>query len=351
MSEKTFSERLKSARKMAGLSMDELVKKTGGKISKNSISKYEKGLMLPNSSVAILLAKALSVKVDYFFRESNFKFEKFEFRKKTSKLKKKTQNSICEKVSDFVERISELEFLLNETKKFKNPLGKHTISNSSDVEKKALEVRKRWELGKDPILNVVELLEDVGVKMIELDEEDSFDGISGKVDGIFVIAFNKNFDSVRKRFTVLHELAHLILNFDSKLDKKTKEKLCNYFASAFLMPENVFKEEFGRRRENMTEQELIHLKEYFGASVQAIMYRAFNLDLISETKKDHFFKVWYKLGYRKEEPGEYKVKETPTRFEQLLHRAVAEEIISMNKSSILANLSMKELERRIKVIK
>lgn len=351
MSKNIFSERLKSARRMAGLSMDELVKKTKGRISKNAISKYEKGLMLPNSSVAILLAKVLSVKVDYFFRESNFKFKKFEFRKKISKLTKKTQTSIIEKVSDFVERMSELEFLLNETKNFKNPLGKHTISNSSDIEKKTLEVRKKWDLGKDPILNVVELLEDVGIKMVELDEEENFDGISGKVDGVFVIAYNKNFDSVRKRFTVLHELAHLILNFDSKLDKKTKEKLCNNFASAFLMPEEIFEKEFGKKRKNVTKQELIHLKKYFGASIQAIVYRAFNLNLISETKKDNFFKVWYRLGYRKKEPGEYKVEESPTRFEQLLQRAVAEEIISLNKSSVLANLSVQELVKGIKVIK
>ena len=350
MNKKIFAERLSSARKMSGLSMDELVKKMHGKVSKNAISKYEKGLMLPNSSVAISLSNALSVKVEYFFRESRFEFKNIEFRKKSSKLSKKNQNAIVEKVRDFVERMYELEFLLNERQKFVNPLSKDPVLNLSDVEEKTLELRKKWELGKDPILNVVELLEDVGIMVLELDEDESFDGISAKLNDVYVIAYNKNFDSVRKRFTVLHELAHLVLNFSSKLDEKSKETLCHAFASAFLMPKEVFENEFGKKRNNLTKQELIHLKEHFGASIQAIVYRAFNLNLISSSSKDNFFKAWYRLGYRKKEPGKYKVDESPTKFNQLLQRAVAEEIISLSKSSDLANLSIQELTKKINII-
>lgn len=77
MKNKIFAGRLKAARKMAGLSIDELVERIDNSVSKNAISKYEKGLMLPNSSILIKLANVLSVKVDYFFRTKQYHCIKF----------------------------------------------------------------------------------------------------------------------------------------------------------------------------------------------------------------------------------------------------------------------------------
>jgi transcriptional regulator with XRE-family HTH domain len=63
-----FSARLKNARVMKGLSMDELCSAMGNIVSKMAISKYENGQLAPNSGVIIALSKALSQPVDYFFR-------------------------------------------------------------------------------------------------------------------------------------------------------------------------------------------------------------------------------------------------------------------------------------------
>jgi len=62
-----FSKRLKSARSMAALSQDKLVEKMGNIVSKNAISKYERGQMMADSNVLLALSKALNVKLDYFF--------------------------------------------------------------------------------------------------------------------------------------------------------------------------------------------------------------------------------------------------------------------------------------------
>ena len=45
MEEDVFQKRLKQARVMRGLSMEALCEKTGGRLSKQSISKYENGRM------------------------------------------------------------------------------------------------------------------------------------------------------------------------------------------------------------------------------------------------------------------------------------------------------------------
>lgn len=63
-----FSTRLKQARIMQGLSMDSLCEKANKALSKQSISKYEAGKMMPDSKSLIILANALGVNIDYFFR-------------------------------------------------------------------------------------------------------------------------------------------------------------------------------------------------------------------------------------------------------------------------------------------
>ena len=77
-----FSKRLKSARVLASLSQDQLVEKMENVVSKNAISKYEKGEMMADSTVLLALSKALNVKPDYFFRPFTVEIEKVEFRKK-----------------------------------------------------------------------------------------------------------------------------------------------------------------------------------------------------------------------------------------------------------------------------
>ena len=127
-----FAKRLKSARVMSSLSQDQLVERIGGMVTKNAISKYEKGEMLPNSDVLIALAKALDVKTDFFYREFSVSIENIEFRKK-SKLGKKKENSIKEQVVDIVNRYLELEQFLNIQSEFENPISHIQINDKWDV--------------------------------------------------------------------------------------------------------------------------------------------------------------------------------------------------------------------------
>ena len=60
-SETPFGVRLKAARKMAGLSMEDLAKKLGGMVTKQAIGKYEKGRMMPTPEVMERLIKVLQI--------------------------------------------------------------------------------------------------------------------------------------------------------------------------------------------------------------------------------------------------------------------------------------------------
>ena len=66
MTSNQFSILLHEARKMMGLSMEKLAELTGGIITKQSISRYEKGLMLPKRVAKLAMAKALNISDSYF---------------------------------------------------------------------------------------------------------------------------------------------------------------------------------------------------------------------------------------------------------------------------------------------
>lgn len=79
---------------------------------------------------------------------------------------------------------------------------------------------------------------------MELDVSDGFEGLSGSVEEIPFIILNKNVTDDRKRFTAIHELAHLILNIDQEELSKA-EKICHSFAGAFLISRKALEEVLG----------------------------------------------------------------------------------------------------------
>jgi len=347
--ENQFGIRLASARKMAGMSLQQLSDKLDNVVTKQSLNKYEQNVMKPDSELLIKMANNLGVTIDYFFRETKVKLEGIEFRKKV-KLSKTEEEIIKEKAIDFLERYFELEKLLNLKSDFKQPLRTNKVKNGEDVEAYALELRNAWDLGLNPIVNVIEMLEDKHIKVFEIDAPESFDGFSAHVNDIPVIVINKAFDVVRRRFTALHELAHIILDFDKSIEEKEVEKLCHAFAGAFLIPKKSFEEEFTLRRSHISLEELKHIKSYYGISMQAIMARAKKLDIINEHVYKNFSINFSMRGYRKDEPGEYTGTEKSLRFQQLLYRAAAEEVISLSKAASLNNQSLSQFRKTFVVL-
>ena len=336
------AKRIKSARTLAGFSLRKLSEQMDGLVSYNAISKYEKAEMMPDSKVMLKLAKALNVKVDYFFMPYDVKINNIEFRKK-SKLSVKKEKAIKEKVTDSISRYIQLEDFLNLSYKFKNPINNFIIENGNDVENAVNELLKNWDLGINAIPNIIDLLEDKEIKVIEADEDEHFDGFSGWAnDQIPIIIVNKNFSIERKRFTALHELGHLVLAFKNDCSVKEIEKLCHRFAGAMLMPKETFLKELGEHRNKISISELIALKETYGISIQAIVHRAKDLEIIDKNRYIKF-RQWINADVNRKKEinlGSYSGVEHSNRFKQLLHRAAAEDVISMSKAANLANVKL-----------
>lgn len=350
--ENTFSLRLMSARKMAGMSLQELADLLGNVVTKQSLNKYEQGKMKPDSGFVIALSKALSVPVDYFFSKPflTVELENIDYRKFSTKISKTEQYSIEEKAKAVFERYFELEEVLQLEEKPEYFEYDTIIKDANDAEEAAKQLRKSWKLGYDPIPDVVETLEDKGYRVIELDTPEGFDGMRADAAGRKVIVLRKsdrNDDVVRKRFTALHELAHHGLRFSKTLSEKESETLCHVFACAVLYPEDMARKELHKERFHFYQNELIIIKERWGLSFAAIFSRALRLGIIN----DYVYRR-LNVGYRERklhlnEPGRFFSKEKPVRFERLIYLGLAKEVLSVNDAAYFAGKTVAEFRDQL----
>lgn len=134
-------------------------------ISKQAIHQFEQGKSKPEADTLLALAKALNVRLDFFFRDTQVQFEKLEYRKKV-KLSKTEEVAINETAKDWFSRYFELEELMDAHVAFANPFSEMLMEQPEDIERAADTLREQWELGMKPIPNVIEMLEQRGVKVL-----------------------------------------------------------------------------------------------------------------------------------------------------------------------------------------
>ena len=161
-----------------------------------------------------------------------------------------------------------------------------------------------------------------------------------------VIVVNQGDWGERQRFTVAHELGHMVLDVVPKIDD---EKAAHRFASAFLMPAETLRAEIGKHRKSMGWSELFDLKRIFGVSVQALTYRCKDLGIFGNSLFRLLFNEFTRRGWRSppyKEPWAMP-GEQPMRFKRLCFRALAEEAISEAKAAELLGHSVHELNRRM----
>lgn len=337
----TFPRRLAGARKMSGLSYRALSERLKKLVSYQTLSNWEKGLggELPDMSVLQGLASALNVRLDFFFEPIRSEIAQPEFRKRKSKLKVKEESALLEQAQVGLDRYLELEEIAGASTAADNPLSGIRVATVEDAENAAEQLRDAWDLGGNPIPQVVEMLEERGIRVLEAEAPESFDGLAAWAGDIPFMLVNRNVkDTCRLRFTLLHELGHLLMRIPEELDQKLIEKLCNRFASAMLFPADAFRSHFGERRRHIALQELINLKEEWGMSIAAIAYRAKDLRIISEDGHRRFSITYSQRGFKKDEPGFYVMPERPQRFKQIALRSFAEEVISGTKAASLLNV-------------
>jgi len=448
LSETPFGVRLRAARKMAGMSMEDLAQRLGGMVTKQAIGKYEKGRMMPTSEVMERLievlqiatwgaaplrakdiessdrclmeagppmlksreipllrrqgllrrltksrrtvddadvsklwcsavesprspgqpgegsglenradfARAMPLLSDVSYASlserrarltaawrSDAALDRIQFRE-GEKLPAKTKSALEYQVADHLQRYLELESILGLRAAFENPVANLPVRTSGEVETAASEVRRRWELGSGPVVNLLGLLEDRGVVVYETRGIDGFDGLSGRFGTAPFVAVSRDLPADRVRFTAAHELAHILCEFSGN---ESPEGMCHGFAAAFLLPRAALEKAFAPSRRKIGLGELGEVKEAFGISLQAIMYRAHALGFVSDRQLRAFRETVKAKGWMTTEPVEYAGRERAARFRRLLHYAVAADILDAERAAEMAGVPAEELKKEI----
>lgn len=346
---RVFGQRLKALREMRGLSQADLAERMGGMITPQAIYKYEKGKMSPDSAVLIGLADALGTDPGALLRPAGVKVEGLAFRKKSS-LAAKKQKAIVTMVAEAVSRYAEIEDILSLDEHFDKSPFTMPVSTPDEAKAVARQLRKEWNLGEDGIARVIPLLEEHHVRVIEIEGEEKFDGLSGWA-GAMPIVIVKNEENEekeekteRKRFTALHELGHLVLNMPDDIEDKDREKLCHQFANEVLLPESVVRERLGDSGNKvLSMQELIELQKRFGISVDAIVYKLHDMGVINDSRLSAHFRKKSNEAYKKYVEKSRIEEEHSDRFECLVYKAYAMQLVSLSKTIELLGKPVEEI--------
>lgn len=346
--------RLKRARESLGLSLRDLVAVMQNQVSAQAIGKYERDEMMPSSTVLLALAKALNVTPEFLLSERDIQLTGVDFRK-APQAGAKEERAVEAAVLEQVERYLELEELMPGADEAWSMPTNHSfvIHRIEDAEAAADSLRTLWKLGIDPIPMMAELLEDKGIKVIALDLPENVSGSKAYVeqpnaDGLPVIVVNANHKGERQRFTLAHELAHLVLKFSGLADDE-QEKAADRFAGAFLMAREMMHRLLGQHRKSISLGELAELKKIFKVSIAALVVRCSQLGIIAKAAYGRLWAEIKALGWntiKSNEPFPLEA-ESPQRMERLCLRAISEGSISESKAAELLNISVREMDRRL----
>ena len=354
-----FGQRLRLARKKAGLSMRDLAVCLSPPVSAQALSKYEGGRMMPSSAVLVDLSRTLDVSLDFLMGGQVQALDGIEFRKHSgtsAKDRARAEAIVTETLEDYlaIEDILEVEPSIDPFA----GLRCDRIKSFDEVEKKAGELREHWNLGNDQIPSVTGLLEAHGIKVIEADLPARFDGLacgvqrSGNRADTDVVVTSLRTTVERKRLTLAHELAHRVIRGTCHPGIKI-EKAMQRFSGAFLVPAEHLREEVGAHRHGITYRELMRLKHFYGASATAMLIRLRDVGILSAAAIEYAFRT-YARSWRTSEPEPITEEEglgafeKPVRFERLVWRALGDELISPIRAAQLLKRALNDVEREIR---
>lgn len=346
-------ERLKLARRFNKLTLSELAERL--EVSKQMISKYEKSLNQPSGENLFLIEEILGFPRNFYFEENfiNEKIGNTYFRSLSKATKKdieaqKIRIDFLALIYKFVDEYIELPL---------QNFPELDVENM-DIEKMAEKVREYWGLGDKPIKNMVEVLEVngfiVSTSKMNLDVIDAYTQtreVNGKETYFIVLGSDKG-SRYRRQFDAAHELAHILIHeafLDistlSKEEEREIENQANDFASAFLLPKEAFSRDVSMMPTNL--DHYLFLKKKWHVSVGAMVRRAYNLGIISNSNYTNLQRMMSKMGWRKAEPLDDRFEPTrpvllPKSIETLLKHEIFDSYSILEELSNSLKLSIHE---------
>ena len=334
----SLGESIKLRREIIRISLRDLASRIG--VSHTTVNKYEKNILVPDSQCLIQLSEILQIPIASLLRPQNEKIQLNQMAFRSKKMKKRDEKQINAETQEWLARYLQIEKLSGNHRTFEMPKGfPRKISSFNDAEEAAKDLRKVWDLGSDPLENLTNLLEDKGIKIGIIRGITKFDALFTECGNDPVIVMKDGLPRARQRFSLAHELGHCLLEVEEGIDA---EKAMHRFAGSLLVPAEKVVFELGPKRNKLSIKELLLLKEKYGLSMAAWIYRAKDLGIISSAFYVEIQKIFSRQGWKKEEPGDTidgKIiqGEVPVLMSTLVFKSHAEGLISTSKAAELLN--------------
>ena len=211
----------------------------------------------------------------------------------------------------------------------------------SDLAKR---VRQKLKLGNGPIPSIVRLLEEFGVRVIQVESEARIDGLAAMYGDAPLVALNPLTSNDRFRFNAAHELGHHL--YEDWRDEDGKDHdgddRAHDFASHLLIPDSQVDDAF----KGLSMVRLVRYKELFGVSLAAMIYRGKQRGHLEKNDYERIWREFGRLGWRKREPG-YVPPDYSSRLEQLIEAAVTDGGMSYGDVARLAAVDERVIRSRV----
>jgi len=274
--------RLTQARSAAGLSKAKLASLVG--VTPAAIGQYEAQVVTPRRDLLPVLANALNVPVEYFSAGrpiGRVDGAEAHFRSLRSTTARDRSKAIA-----FIEQVWELAFALEKKVQFPEVDLPMIDRSDTDPVDAAQRLRSHWGLGTKPVKHLVALAESRGiiVSLLTMANADvarvgAF-STSHLARPVIVVTPERAKSVFVYRFTIAHELGHILLHGDAAPGDQQQEREADQFAAEFLTPRSQILNLLPR---TVNLARLDELSRHWGVSIESLLLRMKETGTVSET--------------------------------------------------------------------
>jgi len=273
--------RLTQARSAAGLSKAKLAGLVG--VTPTAIGQYESRVATPRRDLLPVLAGALDVPVDYL--ATGRPFGRVDGAQAHFRSLRSTSARDRAKAIAFIEQVWELTFALEKRVRFPGvdlpPMG----PGQTTPKTAAQTLRAHWGLGVKPVKHLVALAESRGIVVSLLTMANADVARVGAFSTshlerpVIVLAPERARSVFVYRFTVAHELGHLLLHSEADPGDRQQEREADQFAAEFLTPQSQIVNLLPR---TVNLARLDELSRHWGVSIESLLLRMKETGAVSD---------------------------------------------------------------------
>lgn len=291
---------LRLARQRRGVRQNEAAQRLS--VSPTDLSRIESDIKEPSPDFLAKAAEAFRVPLDFFGLTDRVYGAPVSVHPMWRKKAEVTAGELDAVVAELNVRVMHLRRLLQSTNI--NPvrsIPQLDIEEFGSPEKIAALLRAHWMVPAGPIRDVTQLLEEAGIVVVHSRMGgSSVSGVTFRVPGMPpLIVLNADQPADRMRFTLCHELGHIVMHQFPSTDM---EKEANEFAGHFLIPTRDIAPQFGPGRVDL--RKLASLKRVWRVSMASLVFAAERAGKLTTAQKNYLWQQFSIAGIRTAEPPE-----------------------------------------------